>query len=82
MTKVIFKKTPKDNEIIAFFPDDYDSTSGLMGSYMHVGQHSDACIEFYHNCQKAKPEEYRALYDELTNIVGYDDLVIRQRMQY
>lgn len=82
MTRVIFKKIPKEKEVIAFFPDSYDSSTGLMESYMHVGQHSDACIEFYHNCQKAKPEEYKALLDELTNIVGYDDLVIKQRMQY
>lgn len=81
MIRVIFRKTPKDNEIIAFFPDTY-TQNGEMDSYMHVGQHERASIHFYWACKKASPEEYKSLYDELVNIVGYDDLAVRQKMQY
>ena len=29
-------------------------------------------VNFYNNCKNAKPEEYKQLFDELENIVGYN----------
>lgn len=79
MTSVIFKKT-KDNEVIAFFP--YETANyGNMMSYMHIGQHSEACYDYYRDCKKANEDEYKALYNELVS-VGYDDLKIDQRINY
>ena len=79
MTKVIFKKT-KDNEIIAFFPDTLKE--GVLTSYMHIGQHSDAVIDFYSSCKKASENEYTELLNELINSVGYDDLKISHKLIY
>ena len=78
MTKVIFRKWKDNGEVIAFFPDD-DWGHGLIGSYMHVGQHGGTS---YQQCLRvtvpASPEEYAALLTELKQL-GYADLVVRRR---
>lgn len=81
-TKVIFRKF-RDGELLALFPDEnhgaYDANGNpLCVSYMHFGQHGAAnyahCVSI---TRPAKPDEYRDLARELTQI-GYD-LTIRQR---
>jgi hypothetical protein len=75
MTRVIFRKWKDNGDIIAFFPDD-DWGRGLIGSYMHTGQHGGAMYPC--DTVPASPEEYADLLAELKQ-VGYDDLVIRKR---
>lgn len=77
-TNVIFRKTD-DNEVIAFFPDTLGEDGfGLLTSYMHCGQHSYASLAFYRECKPCAEAEYRELYDELTNLVGYN-LSVKRR---
>ena len=78
-TKVIFRKDKHDGEIVAFFPDSY--FYGVLTCYEHLGQHGTATIEYYWTTERATAEEYKDLYNELTNIIGYD-LKIMQRMTY
>ena len=84
-TKVVFRKTKnpytKEWDIIAFFPD-LEANFGRVVCYEHVGQHGEADILFYkYNTKKAKPEEYEALYRELTDLVGYDLRVMQRLMK-
>ena len=78
--KVIFRKT-KSGEVIAFFPEFHVQRGNIM-SYMHIGQHSEASLDFYYNTKKASAQEYESLFNELKTI--YDDcvLVVKQKMNY
>lgn len=72
--KVEFKKTPDDGEVIAFFPDtmkDGSCNPGMIMSYMHVGQHGEASVEFYNDCNTCLEEDYADLLAELEKV--YDD---------
>ena len=72
--KVEFKKTPEDGEVIAFFPDtmkDGSCNPGMIMSYMHVGQHGEASVEFYNDCTNCFEEDYADLLAELEKV--YDD---------
>lgn len=79
MTNVIFRKD-ESGEITAFFPDTYKL--GELLCYQHIGQHSMASIGYYRKTKPATKEEYTSLLNELVNLVGYDDLIIRKRMSY
>lgn len=78
--KVIFRKT-KGGEIIAFFPET-EANHGNIMSYMHIGQHSEASLEYYWTTKKATEAEYKTLLDELK--LRYDDceLIVRQKIFY
>jgi hypothetical protein len=79
MTKVIFRKDKKANEIMAFFPETLQH--GNMDCYAHIGQHSTADIQHYWNTKPAAEREYTKLQQELISI-GYDDLTIRKKITY
>ena len=78
--KVIFRKD-KYNDVIAFFPEARVNYGNIM-SYMHIGQHDEASLEFYLTTRKANENEYADLFAELRGI--YDDcqLVAKQRINY
>jgi hypothetical protein len=78
-TIVVFRKFKKEGDIIALFPHEDFSPSGLeCMSYQHMGQHSSADYDF---CMRlsvpATEEEYKPLLNELLRI-GYD-LKIQKR---
>jgi hypothetical protein len=76
-TPVLFRKIVKDGAIIAFFPATLNHRMRLM-SYMHVGQHGEAHINFLRdNTREATPDEYKALLKELKG-QEYDDLKITE----
>lgn len=77
--KVIFRKDKETKEIIAFFPETY--SNGFLDSYVHIGQHSIASIQYYKETEKAKETEYQNLLKELYSI-GYDSLKIMSKMIY
>ena len=77
--KVIFRKV--DSEIIAFFPELPAKYTCIM-SYMHIGQHCEASLSFYHDSKVATMEEYMPLLEELRGIYDDCELVVRQRMNY
>ena len=66
-------------EVLALFPYDIYNHTGLVNSYMHVGQHSgavyDHCIQ---SSKKATEEQYRSLKRELESI-GYNLKIITRR---
>jgi len=59
----------EENEVLAVFPDIRDGVYVL--SYSHVGQHSQAHIDYVSNLRKATPHEYAELKTELVCLVGY-----------
>lgn len=83
--KIIFRKAknPYTNkyEIVAFMPE-LPANYGRILSYMHIGQHGEADLGFYHETKKATAEEYNPLLKELKSI--YDDciLVVKQKLYY
>lgn len=77
--KVIFRKI--DSEVIAFFPE-FPANYTCIMTYMHVGQHCEASLSFYHETKSATTEEYMPLLEELKKVYDDCELVIRQRMNY
>ena len=49
---------------------------------MHIGQHSEADLEFYHSTKKAKGAEFLELLNELKERYGDCELVVRQKINY
>lgn len=79
MTKVIFRKYKQDGDIIALFPEQINHRNMTVGSYMHVGQHSDADYTGVISLTTPVSEsEYAELLAELISI-GYDDLRVMKR---
>lgn len=83
--KVIFRKekNPYTNEyeVIAFMPE-IPSNYGRIVCYAHMGQHSEADVEYYHNTQKATEAEYKPLLMELKAIYDDCELMVRQKINY
>lgn len=65
--RVIFKVIR--GEVNAFMPDS-EANPGRILCYAHIGQHSEASMDYYHSGRPAKPHEYQELKDELGRI-GY-----------
>jgi len=72
--RVIFKITPYTGDCIAFLPDAL-ATPGAIMAYMHVGQHAEACKEYFYDCTHATLDESKELEEEIVKI--YDAEVIR-----
>lgn len=78
-TKVVFRKY-KDGDIIALFPEQTNRNNYMIGSYMHVGQHSDADYNgVISQTVPAKESEYADLLSELKNIADYKNLRIMKK---
>ncbi len=77
ITKVVFRKLKETNEIIALFPELIEKNYYVL-SYMHVGQHGSADYNHIVNISKLATEnEYKDLFNELTNI-GYNLQVLKR----
>ena len=74
MDRVVFRMIR--GEVNAFLPDS-ESNKYLITCYAHMGQHSEASLDYYTEGRLATPEEYKDLYQELTNI-GYNLRVIKR----
>lgn len=71
---VVFRVCKIDNEVMAFFPT-IPWSHMLITCYAHIGQHDGACVDYYINQTKpATKEQYEPLLNELTNLVGYENL--------
>ena len=80
---VIFRKF-KEGDVIALMPS-FNSASGaanrgMIMSYMHFGQHSEACPTIVNVTKLAKPDEYADLLKEL-RMIGYK-VIIRKRLNW
>jgi hypothetical protein len=78
--KVIFRKGT-NGEVMAFFPE-LPACYGMITCYQHIGQHSEASVMYYWDTTKALPSEYAELYEELMEIYGDCELIVRQRLSY
>ena len=75
---ILFRKDRKTNEVVAFIPESTVNYGHIL-SYMHIGQHSEASLQYYWETVKATEEEYKSLLKELKSI--YDEaLVIKKRL--
>lgn len=83
--KVIFRKSknPYTNEyeVVAFFPE-IEVNYGRILSYMHIGQHGEADLGFYHETKKVTEAEYKPLLEELKVIYDDCELVVKQKINY
>ena len=81
-TPVIFRKCP-EGTIIALFPTIPADISGItVTSYIHTGQHGQACPQgVIRTTKPATPKEYEELMTELDKI-GYRNLKVYKRLQY
>jgi hypothetical protein len=71
-----------DPEIIALFPEQEGPKPGLVGSYMHIGQHGD--VDYFLIMDESRPAkmfEYVDLKDELESI-GYNLRVVTRGASY
>jgi len=79
---VIFRKYP-EGSIIAVFPTIPADISGItITSYMHIGQHCQACPQgVIRTTKPTTPREYKELITELHKI-GYRNLKVYKRLLY
>lgn len=60
-------------DVFAVFPDDIlTGNPSMFACYQHVGQHGLCHIDYIKESKVATKEQYQDLYDELTNLVGYN----------
>ena len=78
--QVLFRKDKHTNEIIEFLPE-IPVNTGMIMSYIHIGQHDEAALSYYWDTVKVNKEEYNDLYDELCEIYE-EKLQIKQRINY
>ena len=82
-TQVIFKmENETDGEAcIAFFPevtrDCLHHNCKMIECYAHIGQHSEACIEYFNECRQSTEKEYKDLFNELENEFGYNLEIVK-----
>ena len=79
--RMVYNPYTKEYECEAFFPEAVASY-GKIVNYAHIGQHSEAGLEWYWKSKKASPEQYTELYNELKDIYYDVELVIKQRLNY
>ena len=83
--KVIFRKAKNPfthkYETVAFFPEATVNYGNIL-SYMHMGQHSEASVEFYWTTKKATEAEYKPLLEELKAIYDDCELVVKRKIYH
>lgn len=83
--KVIFRKAKNpythEYETVAFFPE-IEANYGNILSYMHMGQHGEAGLEFYWTTSRATETEYKPLLEELKAIYDDCELVVKQKIYH
>lgn len=77
--QIIFREDRKTKDVVAFIPETLVHKYMIM-SYMHIGQHSEASLEYYLSTEKASENEYSDLYKELCGIYGEENLQIKHRL--
>jgi hypothetical protein len=70
-SRVTFKVS--QGEVVAFLWD-VEANKGNIMSYMRVGQHGEASIDFYRELELATPRQYKSLYEELQSVGYFLDL--------
>ena len=76
---VIFKKDPEDGEILAFFPD-HEAKPGYISCYAHNGQHQEASIDYFDDCEPCDETEYSDLLSEIEFLYDEYDLDVQENL--
>ena len=79
--KVIFRKDKQCGDVIAFLPE-LTANRGNILCYQHIGQHGEACLDYYWSTEKASENEYADLLKELAEIYDDFELDVKQRLYY
>ncbi len=77
VTRVVFRVFP-EGDVVALFVDCVNYPDGCIESYQHIGQHGAASPSLQFELPEATPEEYSALYQELTEVIGYNLEVVNE----
>ena len=64
---VLFRKDKNTKEIVAFLPECPVNYGNIL-CYMHIGQHSEATLQYYWDTVKATEEEYKPFLEELEKL--------------
>lgn len=71
------------NDVTAFiYGDGIPVRYGNIMIYQHVGQHSEASLDYYNSTKPASPDEYADLLAELRSIYDDVNLVVRRKVDY
>lgn len=76
---VLFRKDKNTKEIVAFIPESAVRYGSIL-CYTHIGQHSEASLQYYCDTIKATEEEYRPLLEELQSIYSDEALNVKKRL--
>lgn len=60
-----------EDDVLAVFPE-IDEGNNRCQCYRHIGQHGACDIDYYKSLAKATKEQYMDLYNELTDLIGYN----------
>ena len=60
-----------EDDVLAVFPE-IDEGDNRCQCYRHIGQHGACDIDYYKSLAKATKEQYMDLYNELTDLIGYN----------
>lgn len=81
-TKVLFLYNKKNDDLFAFFPEEYYNKEHLgerfLTCYAHIGQHSACNSDYAKECKEATKEEYNDLKEELESI-GYELEILNEK---
>ena len=71
------------NDVIAFiYANGMPVRYGNIMCYQHIGQHSEASLDYYNSTKPATPDEYADLLAELKSIYDDVNLVVRRKIDY
>tara|TARA_R110000824_G_scaffold392801_1_gene591449 strand:- start:1435 stop:1686 length:252 start_codon:yes stop_codon:yes gene_type:complete len=73
--RVVFRKF-NNGQVIALLQDNL-ANFGMIDSYMHIGQHSEASINIINDTKLANKSEYKTLLSEL-EMIGYNLRVMKK----
>lgn len=76
--KIAFRVFPEGDVIALFIDHPDDVLERYITSYMHLGQHGGASPDLVDGLEKATPEQYKDLLEELTGIYKDEELVVVQ----
>lgn len=80
--KVVFRIAPDDGAVIALFCDSaIDCRTGFVLSYMHSGQHGEACKRLGRHWRLATETEYASLLRELRRIYAPEPIIPVNRLK-
>ena len=88
---VVFRKEKNPTEDEIFYGNDVTAfiygngipvRYGNIMCYQHIGQHSEASLDYYNSTKPATPDEYADLLAELKSIYDDVNLVVRRKIDY